>query len=35
MIKAIALDDEILALKIIENYSGKIDNLSLEKVFKG
>lgn len=33
MIKAIALDDEILALKIIENYSEKIDNLSLEKVF--
>ncbi|MFP3593020.1 LytR/AlgR family response regulator transcription factor [Chryseobacterium sp. SIMBA_038] len=33
MIKAIALDDEILALKIIENYAGKIENLSLEKVF--
>lgn len=33
MIKAIALDDEILALKIIENYAEKIDNLSLEKVF--
>lgn len=33
MIKAIALDDEILALKIIENYSGKIENLSLEKIF--
>ncbi|MET3038444.1 LytTR family DNA-binding domain-containing protein [Chryseobacterium sp. NRRL B-14859] len=33
MIKAIALDDEILALKIIENYAGKIDNLYLEKVF--
>lgn len=33
MIKAIALDDEILALKIIENYAGKIENLSLEKIF--
>ncbi|KFF11936.1 LytTR family transcriptional regulator [Chryseobacterium soli] len=33
MIKAIALDDEILALKIIENYAEKIENLSLEKVF--
>lgn len=33
MIKAIALDDEILALKIIENYAAKIENLSLEKVF--
>lgn len=33
MIKAIALDDEILALKIIENFSEKIDNLSLEKMF--
>lgn len=33
MIKAIALDDEILALKIIENYAGKIGNLSLEKTF--
>lgn len=33
MIRAIALDDEILALKIIENYAGKIENLSLEKVF--
>lgn len=33
MIKAIALDDEILALKIIENYAGKIENLSLEKTF--
>jgi two-component system, LytTR family, response regulator LytT len=33
MIRAIALDDEILALKIIENYAGKIENLSLEKTF--
>lgn len=33
MIKAIALDDEILALKIIENYAEKIETLSLEKVF--
>ncbi|NML70727.1 response regulator transcription factor [Chryseobacterium sp. RP-3-3] len=33
MIRAIALDDEILALKIIENYAGKIENLSLEKIF--
>ncbi|PQA92607.1 DNA-binding response regulator [Chryseobacterium shigense] len=33
MIRAIALDDEILALRIIENYAGKIENLSLEKIF--
>ncbi len=33
MIRAIALDDEILALRIIENYAGKIENLILEKVF--
>ncbi|WP_294243939.1 LytTR family DNA-binding domain-containing protein [uncultured Chryseobacterium sp.] len=33
MIKAIALDDEILALKIIEAYAGKIENLSLERMF--
>lgn len=33
MIKAIALDDELLALKIIENYAEKIENLSLEKAF--
>ncbi|UZT97976.1 LytTR family DNA-binding domain-containing protein [Chryseobacterium fluminis] len=33
IIRAIALDDEILALKIIENYAEKIDNLSLEKIF--
>lgn len=28
-----ALDDEILALKIIENFAAKIENLSLEKIF--
>ncbi|WP_435522974.1 LytR/AlgR family response regulator transcription factor [Chryseobacterium indoltheticum] len=33
MIKAIALDDELLALKIIEKYAAKIENLSLEKTF--
>lgn len=33
MIKAIALDDEILALKIIENYAQRLENLSLEKTF--
>lgn len=33
MIRAIALDDEILALRIIENYAGKMENLVLEKVF--
>ncbi|MDO5616058.1 MAG: response regulator, partial [Cruoricaptor ignavus] len=33
MIKAIALDDEILALKIIENFAEKIENLSLERLF--
>ncbi|WP_346986041.1 LytTR family DNA-binding domain-containing protein [Chryseobacterium sp. POE27] len=33
MIRAIALDDEILALRIIENYADKIENLSLEKIF--
>lgn len=33
MIKAMALDDEILALKIIENFAAKIENLSLEKIF--
>lgn len=33
MIRAIALDDEILALRIIENYSAKIENITLEKVF--
>lgn len=33
MIRAIALDDEILALKIIENFAGRIEDLHLEKVF--
>lgn len=33
MITAIALDDEILALRIIENYAEKIEDLTLEKVF--
>ena len=33
MIRAIALDDEILALRIIENYAEKIENLTVEKVF--
>jgi two-component system response regulator LytT len=33
MIRAVALDDEILALKIIENYAGKIENLTLERLF--
>lgn len=33
MIRAIALDDEVLALRIIENYAGKIENLTLEKAF--
>lgn len=33
MIKAIALDDEILALKVIEAYAEKINHLSLEKTF--
>ena len=33
MIKAIALDDEILALKILEKYASEIGNLSLEKTF--
>ena len=33
MIKAIALDDEPLALKIIENFSAQIPYLSLEKCF--
>ncbi|MEC5394654.1 LytR/AlgR family response regulator transcription factor [Bergeyella sp. RCAD1439] len=33
MIKAIALDDEILALKVIEAYAERIDYLSLEKTF--
>lgn len=33
MIRAIALDDEVLALRIIENYAVKIENLTLGKVF--
>jgi len=33
MIKAIAIDDEILALKIIETFASKIENMSLEKTF--
>ncbi len=33
MIKAIALDDEPLALKIIENFSSQSDQISLEKTF--
>ncbi len=33
MIKAIAIDDEPLALKIIQTYSEKVENLFLEKVF--
>lgn len=33
MIKAIALDDEPLALKIIENYCSSIDFIELEKTF--
>lgn len=33
MIKAIALDDEILALKVLENYCNRIENLDLVKVF--
>ncbi len=33
MITAIALDDEILALKIIENFAARTEGLSLEKIF--
>ena len=33
MIKAIAIDDEPLALEVIENFSKKIDFLKLEKTF--
>lgn len=33
MIKAIAIDDEVLALKIIETFASKIEDLSLEKTF--
>lgn len=33
MIKAIAIDDEVLALKIIETFASKIEDLNLEKTF--
>lgn len=33
MINVIALDDEILALKVIENYCNRIPDLQLEKTF--
>lgn len=33
MIKAIAIDDEILALKIIETFASKVEGISLEKTF--
>jgi DNA-binding LytR/AlgR family response regulator len=33
MIKAIAIDDEPLALKVIENFCEKVDFISLEKTF--
>lgn len=33
MIKAIAVDDEILTLKIIETFASKIDDISLETTF--
>jgi DNA-binding LytR/AlgR family response regulator len=33
MIKAIAIDDELLALKVIESFCAKIDFISLEKTF--
>jgi DNA-binding LytR/AlgR family response regulator len=33
MIKAIALDDEPLALKVVENFCGRIDFIQLEKTF--
>lgn len=33
MIKAIALDDEPLALKVLENYCSRIPDLQLEKTF--
>ncbi len=33
MIKAIAIDDELLALKVIENFCGKVDFIDLEKTF--
>lgn len=33
MLKAIAVDDEPLALEVIENYCGRIDLVSLERTF--
>jgi DNA-binding LytR/AlgR family response regulator len=33
MIKAIAIDDELLALKVIESFCAKIDFINLEKTF--
>lgn len=33
MIKAIAIDDELLALKVIESFCAKVDFISLEKTF--
>lgn len=33
MIKAIAIDDEILALKIIETFASKVEGITLEKTF--
>jgi len=33
MIKAIAIDDEPMALKVIENFCGRIDFINLEKTF--
>jgi len=33
MMKAIAIDDELPALKVIENFCGKVDFLTLEKTF--
>jgi len=33
MIKAIALDDEPLALKVIESFCGRVDYIQLEKTF--
>lgn len=35
MIKAIALDDELPALKILQEFSSRVDFVSLEKVFTG
>lgn len=33
MIKAIALDDEPLALKVVEDFCGKVDYINLQKTF--